>query len=79
VLYSSRPINLGKFDAKSDKGIFLGYSSTSRACKVFRKRTATVMESINVVIDDEVIGSSNEGEHLQSIDAPLDPSSTATV
>ncbi len=37
------------------------------------------MESINVVIDDEVIGSSNEGEHLQSIDAPLDPSSTATV
>ena len=44
--------NLGKFDAKSDKGIFLGYSTTSRAYKVFNKRTKTVMESINVKIDD---------------------------
>jgi hypothetical protein len=35
--------NLGKFDAKSDEGIFLGYSSTSCACKVFNKRTATIM------------------------------------
>jgi hypothetical protein len=26
--------NLGKFDPKSDEGIFLGYSSTSRAYRV---------------------------------------------
>ena len=44
--------NLGKFDAKSDEGIFLGYSTTSRAYEVFNKRTKTVMESINVEIDD---------------------------
>ena len=44
--------NLGKFDAKSDEGIFLGYSTTSRAYSVFNKRTKTVMESINVKIDD---------------------------
>ena len=44
--------NLGKFDAKSDEGIFLGYSTTSRAYRVFNKRTKTVMESINVKIDD---------------------------
>ena len=44
--------NLGKFDAKSDKGIFLGYSTTSRAYRVFNKRTKTVMESINVKIDN---------------------------
>ena len=44
--------NLGKFDAKSDEGIFLGYSTTSRAYKIFNKRTKTVMESINVKIDD---------------------------
>ncbi|XP_050280392.1 uncharacterized protein LOC126721396 [Quercus robur] len=43
--------NLGKFDAKSDKGIFLKYSTTSRANRVFNKRTKTVMESINVEID----------------------------
>jgi hypothetical protein len=29
--------NLGKFDAKSDEGIFLGYSSTSKAYRVFNK------------------------------------------
>jgi hypothetical protein len=53
--------NLGKFDGKSDEEIFMGYSSTSHACRVFNKRTAIIMESINVVIDDEVIGSSSEG------------------
>ena len=44
--------NLGKFDVKSDEGIFLGYSTTSRAYRVFNKRTKTVMDSINVKIDD---------------------------
>jgi hypothetical protein len=43
MLHTLRPRNLGKFDAKSDEGIFLGYSSTSCACKVFNKRTATIM------------------------------------
>ena len=39
--------NLGKFDAKSDESIFLGYSTTSRAYEVFNRRTKIVMESIN--------------------------------
>ena len=42
----------GKFDAKSDEGIFLGYYSNSRAYKVYNKRTMVVMESINVQVDD---------------------------
>ena len=46
--------NLEKFDAKSDEGVFLGYSTTSQAYRVFNKRTKTVMESINVVIDDAI-------------------------
>ena len=44
----------GKFDAKSDEGIFLGYSTNSWAYKVFNKRTKTVMESINVEVDDAI-------------------------
>ena len=44
--------NFEKFDAKSDEGIFLGYSTTSCAYKVFNKRTKMVMESINVEIDE---------------------------
>ena len=41
-----------KMDPKSDAGIFLGYSTNSRAYRVFNSRTRTVMESINVVVDD---------------------------
>ena len=46
--------NLGKFDAKSDEGIFLGYSTSNWAYRVYNKRTKTVMESINVKIDDAI-------------------------
>ena len=56
--------NLGKFDAKSDEGIFLGYSTTNRAYRVFNKRIKTVMESINVKIDDALtkVEMINDGE-----------------
>ena len=43
--------NLGKFDTKSNEGIFLWYFTTSRAYRVFNKKTKTIMESINVKID----------------------------
>ena len=46
--------NLGKFDAKSDESIFLGYSTSSRAYRVYNKRKKTVMKSINVKIDDAI-------------------------
>ncbi|MCI47583.1 gag-pol polyprotein, partial [Trifolium medium] len=39
-------------DPKSDEGIFLGYATNSRAYRVHNSRTKTMMESINVVIDD---------------------------
>ena len=41
-----------EMDPKSDEGVFLGYSTNSRAYKVFNSRTKVVMESINVLIDD---------------------------
>ena len=44
--------NVGKFDTRSDEGILLGYSSTSKAYKVLNKRTRKVMETVNVVIDE---------------------------
>jgi len=44
--------NLGKFDAKSDEGIFLGYSLHSKAYRVFNKRTLTIEESPHVVFDE---------------------------
>ena len=44
--------NLGKFDEKENCGIFLGYSLTSHAYKVYNKRLMTVEESIHVVFDE---------------------------
>ena len=43
--------NLRKFDPKSDIGIFLGYSSTSKAFRVFNKKTLVVEESMHVDFD----------------------------
>ncbi|KAK0607836.1 hypothetical protein LWI29_021318 [Acer saccharum] len=44
--------HLGKFDTKSDVGLFIGYAINSRAYRVFNLTTKTIMESINVKIDD---------------------------
>ena len=41
-----------KFDSRSDEGIFLGYSSTCKAYRVYNKRTKKVMETVNVVINE---------------------------
>ena len=43
---------LGKFDPRSDEAIFLGYSSQSKAYKVFNKRTLCVEESVHVLFDE---------------------------
>ena len=47
--------NVGKFDSRSDKGIFLGY-------RVYNKRTMKVMETVNVVIDESSDSSSEKGK-----------------
>lgn len=42
---------MGKFDSKYDKAIFLGYSTSSKAYKIFNLRTETFEESMLVVIN----------------------------
>ncbi|CAL8162541.1 unnamed protein product [Prunus armeniaca] len=44
--------HLDKFDSKSDMGIFPGYSTSSYAYRVYNCRTKTIIESINVNVDD---------------------------
>lgn len=44
--------HLRKFDKNSDEVIFLRYSTTSRAYRVYNKRNLTIEESINVVVDN---------------------------
>ena len=41
-----------KIDAKSDEGIFLGYSTKSKAYKCLNSNTNKVVESVNVKVDE---------------------------
>ena len=61
--------NLGKFDAKADEGIFLGYSTTSRAYRIFNKCSLVIEESIHVVFDESVVQNS---KHLEEEDEEND-------
>lgn len=45
---NNRKDYLGKFDARSEEGVFLGYSSTNKAYRVFNKRTLCVEENVHV-------------------------------
>jgi hypothetical protein len=42
---------IGKFDSRVDKDILVGYSSKSKAYKLFSPRLNKIMESINVMVD----------------------------
>ena len=45
--------DLEKFDPRSDEGVFVGYSSSSKAYRIFNKRTQCIEESIHVVFDED--------------------------
>ena len=51
-IHNNEKDNLGKFDSRTDEGIFLGYSTNFKAYRVFNKRTLIVEESIHVVFDE---------------------------
>ena len=44
--------NIGKFAAKSDQGIFLGYSTYTKAYRVYNQNSQIIQESFSVVIND---------------------------
>ena len=43
---------MGKFDFKLDEAIFLSYSTTSKAFRVFNKRTLIVEKLVRVTFDE---------------------------
>ncbi|XP_075659119.1 uncharacterized protein LOC142628998 [Castanea sativa] len=66
--------NVGKFDSRSDEGIFLGYSSTSKVYWVYNMRTKKVMEIVNVVIDEALeFCSENFSKEIPKEILPLEP------
>ncbi|GJX87426.1 putative ribonuclease H-like domain-containing protein [Tanacetum coccineum] len=45
--------HLGKFDGKADEGFFVGYSTNSKAFRVFNSRTRVVEENLHVKFSEE--------------------------
>ena len=65
---------MGKFDSQSNEGIFLGYSSTSKAYPVYNKRTKKVMKIVNVAIDEaSESGSEKISEEIPKEILPPEP------
>ena len=55
--------NLGKFEAKADEGIFVGYVA-GKAYRIYNLRLNIAMESVHVMFDDKKIqGLEDEGFH----------------
>ncbi|GJS71490.1 retrovirus-related pol polyprotein from transposon TNT 1-94 [Tanacetum coccineum] len=44
--------DLGKFNAKADIGIFVGYAPTKKAFRIYNRRTRKIMETIHVTFDE---------------------------
>ncbi|GKE27440.1 retrovirus-related pol polyprotein from transposon TNT 1-94, partial [Tanacetum coccineum] len=44
--------NLGKFQAKADIRIFIGYAPSRKGYRIYNKRTRRLMETIHVTFDE---------------------------
>jgi hypothetical protein len=58
---------MGKFESHVEKGIFVGYSSTSKEYKCYNLRLNKVVENINVKID-EIGGWKLKEEEKESVE-----------
>ena len=65
--------HLGKFDARSDEGMFLKYLANNTAFRVYNLRSLMIMESVNVVFDD-VTAMEWENDEEQKKATPSDAS-----
>nr|GEZ23906.1 copia protein [Tanacetum cinerariifolium] len=64
------PDNLGKFEEKKDEGYFIGYSMSSKAFRVFNKRTRRVEENLHVeFLENKAIEKGSGPKWLFDIDS----------
>ncbi|GKB52782.1 ribonuclease H-like domain-containing protein, partial [Tanacetum coccineum] len=62
--------HLGKFDGKADEGFFVGYSTNSKAFRVFNSRTRIVEENLHVQFSENTSNVAGSGPNwLFDIDA----------
>src|SRR5271156_6669889 len=77
--YIKRDDGFGKFDARSDEGIFLGYSTKSKAYRCFNLRLKKIIESTHVKIDENFMVQERYYEYAPMIEDETRPSSKDTV
>ncbi|GJZ17574.1 retrovirus-related pol polyprotein from transposon TNT 1-94 [Tanacetum coccineum] len=71
--------HLGKFDAKADDGYFLGYSSVSKAFKVYNTRRQQIEETYHVTFDESIeairrsLTEITQENHVPKVVAPNEP------
>ena len=53
MLHQNIDENIGKFEPRADEGILLGYSPHSKAYKCYNKMLGKIVESIDVVVDED--------------------------
>lgn len=56
--YIKRDDDIGNFDARSNEGIFLGYSTKSKTYWCYNKRLRNIVESASVKVDEDSVKSS---------------------
>ncbi|GKF60507.1 retrovirus-related pol polyprotein from transposon TNT 1-94, partial [Tanacetum coccineum] len=62
--------HLGQFDGKADEGFFVGYSTNSKAFRVFNSRTRIVEENLHVKFSEDTPNIAGSGpNYLFNIDA----------
>jgi hypothetical protein len=66
MLYFEKGCRLSKFQNKCDEGFLLGYSSNSKAYRVFNKTHGIIEEAYDVEFD-ETNGSQDENENLDDV------------
>ena len=66
MLYLKKGTRLSKFDKKCDKGFLIGYSTTSKAYRVWNLASGT-LEEVHDVEFDETKYSQDENENLEDV------------
>ncbi|GKF74156.1 retrovirus-related pol polyprotein from transposon TNT 1-94, partial [Tanacetum coccineum] len=62
--------HLGKFDGKADEGFFVGYSTNSKAFRVFNSKTRIIEENLHVKFSEDTPNIAGKGPNwIFDIDA----------
>ncbi|GJS81439.1 putative ribonuclease H-like domain-containing protein [Tanacetum coccineum] len=63
--------HLDKFDGKADEGFFVGYSTNSKALRVFNSRTRIVEENLHVKFSEDTPNIAGSTKACDDVDTPF--------